>query len=114
MTELLIWVIIWTIPASIITYELIKLVITTYLNHEKPTPIKYVWRHVWPDYKGEWQKGRVTSVYLRQDTNDIRGKVVGQSDGLYLATMWNGSSKEFMFEYEATKWVEEYKPRVYK
>lgn len=103
----------------LIVLVLFVLVITcgiAYSHHSENTTkqIHYTWRHVWPDYKGEWQKGRVTSVYLRQDTNEIRGKVVGQSDGLYLATMWNGSSKEFMFEYEATKWVEEYKARVYK
>lgn len=103
------------IPIVLTVLVVIGFIYVTYCDFRNPPkPIYYVWRHVWPDYKGEWQKGRVTSVYLRQDTNDIRGKVVGQSDGLYLATMWNGSSKEFMFEYEATKWVEEYKARVLK
>jgi len=103
------------IPIVLTVLVVFGFIYATYRDFRNPPkPIHYIWRHVWPDYKGEWQKGRVTSVYLRQDTNDIRGKVVGQSDGLYLATMWNGSSKEFMFEYEATKWVEEYKARVYK
>lgn len=32
MIEFLIWVIIWTIPASIITYEIIKLIVTNYFK----------------------------------------------------------------------------------
>lgn len=79
-----------------------------------PKPIHYTWRTVWPDYKGDWERGRATEVYIDRDTNDIRGKVVCQTDGLYRATMWNGANKEFIMNYEATKWVEEYKPRAYK
>lgn len=113
MNELIYFILI--IPISIFVYGFGILIYSTYYDWKNPPkPIYYVWRHVWPDYKGEWQKGRVTSVYIRQDNNEIRGKVVGQKDGLYLAKMWNGSSKEFMFEYEATKWVEEYKARVHK
>lgn len=79
-----------------------------------PEPIHYVWRYINPDYKGEWDRGDTTSVYVNEKTNVIRGKVVKQSDGLWRATMWNGAEEDFMYEYEATKAVEEYKPRVYK
>lgn len=110
MTELLIWVIIWTIPASIISYELIKLSITTYLNHEKPTPINYVWRNIHRPHVDIDS----TKVYYDAKTNWIRGKVVMQPDGLYRATMWNATEEDFIFQHEAVKWVEEYRPRVYK
>lgn len=77
-------------------------------------PIQYTWRYIYPDYRGDWDRGRVTNVYCDIETNDIRGKVVKQDDGLYLATMWNGQYKEFIYESEAIKSVEEYKPGVYK
>lgn len=90
-------------------------VYTSYVDFKNPpSPIHYVWRTVWPDYKGDWERGRATEVYIDRDTNEIRGKVVCQTDGLYLATMWNGASKEFIMNYEASKWVEQYKLRVYK
>ena len=79
-----------------------------------PKPRQYTWRNVWPDYKSEWERGDATNVYVDLLDNDIRGKIVRQSDGLYLATMYNGDNKEFLFDFDATKWVEEYKPRIYK
>ncbi len=105
--------IILIVPITILALFICVFTYSSIVDNKK-LPTQYVWRNVWPDYKGEWERGRVTSVYLQQDTNEIRAKVVGQSDGLYLATMWNGQDKEFMFDYEAKKWVEEYKPRVYK
>lgn len=83
-------------------------------KNNPPEPIHYVWRNIYPDYKGEWDKGNCTLVYVDAKTNVIRGKVVKTNEGLYLATMWNGQYKEFIYEYEATKSVEEYKVRVYK
>lgn len=115
MTELLIWVIILTIPTSIIAYVLVTLVYATYMDTKYPSkPIHYSWRTIWPDYKGDWERGKATEVYIDITNNDIRGKVVCQTDGLYLATMWNGTTKEFLMDFEAVKWVEQYKPRVYK
>ena len=84
-------------------------------NEPEPTePIQYTWHYIYPNYKGDWEKGRVTRVYINCKTNDIRGKIVEQEDGLYLATMWTGQYKEFIYESEAIKSVEEYKPRVIK
>lgn len=79
-----------------------------------PKPRQYTWRNIWPDYKSEWERGDATNVYIDMADNDIRGKIIRQSDGLYLATMYNGDNKEFLFDFDATKWVEQYKPRVYK
>lgn len=103
------------IPGILIVIFLGIWLFDVYLNWKFPQkPITYVWRNVWPDYKSEWERGSATSVYIDLADNDIRGKIVRQSDGLYLATMWNGDDKEFLFDFDATKWVEEYKPRIYK
>lgn len=103
------------IPGILIAFILVGVIYTSWFNWKyPPKPTVYAWRYVYPEYKGEWERGKVTSVYVEQYTNNIRGKVVVQDDGLYLASMWNGHDKEFMFEYEATAWVEEYKPRIYK
>jgi hypothetical protein len=82
---------------------------------EKPTEeIHYVWRNIYPEYVNDWNKGKCTLVYVDPKNNWIRGKVVKTDDGLYLATMWNGATQEFIYENDATKSVENYKPRVYK
>ena len=72
------------------------------------------WHSVYPDYKGDWDRGKVTLVYQYISDNQIIGKVVKQDDGLYRATMWNGSYKDFIYEHEAKKSVENYQPRIYK
>lgn len=110
MTELLIWVIIWTIPASIITYVAVTLAISTYYDRKHPPePIKYVWTTILA-----FDSRDNTKVYYDEKTHWIRGKVVHQTDGLYRATMWNGAEEDFLFLHEAIKQVEEYKPRVHK
>lgn len=103
------------LPFLILVYFFGRLVYSIYYDYKNPPePIHYVWRYVYPNYKGEWDRGNTTSVYIDPKTNNIRGKVVKQSDGLYRATMWNEQYKEFIDEHEAIKAVEEYKPRVYK
>lgn len=103
------------IPAMISIFVFVALIYCTYQDWKNPPKsIHYIWRAIWPDYKGEWERGNATEVYCEQYTQDIRGKVVRQKDGLYLATMWNGEDKEFIMDYEAKKWVEQYKARIYK
>lgn len=107
--------IIAAITIGIMVYVFARFIYATVCDiQEPPKPIHYVWRNVYPDYKGDWNRGRVTLVYIDPETNNIRGKVVKTEEGLYLATMWNGQHKECMYEQEAIKSVEEYKPRVYK
>jgi hypothetical protein len=94
---------------------LILFVYASYFDWKNPPePIRYTWHNIWPDYKGEWERGHATKVYYNPKTHDIRGKVVMQKDGLYLATMYNGEDKEFMLDSLAQKWVEQYKSRIYK
>ncbi len=103
------------IPGILIIFIIVGVVYTSYQNWKNPPkPIHYTWHNIWPDYKGEWEKGHATKVYCNPKDYEIRGKVVRQSDGLYLATMYNGDNKEFMFENVAVEWVEQYKPRIYK
>lgn len=107
--------IILIVPIFILTMFIIIFTYATIHDFKKPPePSVYVWRHIYPDYKGDWDRGKVTNVYCNVKTNDIRGKVVKTDEGLYLATMWNGQYKEFLYEHEAIKSVEEYKPRVHK
>jgi hypothetical protein len=79
-----------------------------------PKPIQYVWRNIYPDYVNDWNRGRCTLVYINPLNNSIRGKVIKTDEGLYLATMWNGMTKECLYEVDATESVENYTPRVYK
>jgi hypothetical protein len=79
-------------------------------------PIKKLlhrWHTIYPDYKNDWERGPCTQVYINSD-NEIRGKVVKTHEGLYLATMWNGYRKEFVYESDAKKSVEEYRVRIVK
>ena len=80
-------------------------------NPPSPESLVKRWQSVYPVQKDEY---RVTQVYQYVSDNQIIGKVVKQDDGLYRATMWNGSYKDFIYEYDATKSVENYQPRIVK
>jgi hypothetical protein len=101
---------------SAIVFAIIVVLSTIIWDKKRPVEesIKYAWHFIYPDYRGDWDKGRVTRVYYNQKTSDIRGKILKQDDGLYRATMWNGQYKDFIYETDAIKSVEEYKSKVLK
>ena len=95
----------------------IGLLIASYMDWKNPPTkedLEKRWHTIYADYKGDWDRGRATLVYYYAKSGDIIGKVVKQEDGLYRATMYNGNYKEFIYEHEATKSVENYKPRIIK
>ena len=97
-----------------IGFVIIVVLSTIIWNKKQPVEesIEYTWHIICPDYRGDWDRGRVTRVYYNQKTNDIRGKIVKQDDGLYRATMWNGQYKDFIYETDAIKSVEDYYKKV--
>lgn len=114
MTDIITSLIIIT-PLAILVGVFFLFVYASYKDKKNPPPeLQKTWKSIYPHFKGEWDRGQITLVYHYVKDNQIIGKVVKQDDGLYRASMWNGVWKDCIYEHEAIKAVEEYKPRVYK